>query len=334
MARVLCHASLFLSLLLPAVFAADLCAQRGGGGLGPAAGRPGQASRTPRRSEAVYDRVGAWFVDLRIEAAAEPAEAAAGGRKPDLLSSLPFVKEAKEAGQRALLYLSDPKTDADKHQAYEQATFQDEVGIATRWFVCARIDLTASGAKELAARYGDQAPLFVAFDADGQPRGELSQKGYKASANKLIAYLDKAGGKSGKLTVARFVAQYGELAKELEELERERSELEVKLGKTDGADKEKRAAMQRELDALAAAEQKLVTREAELIQAAQLPPRKPAAVRLGGRGGAQRARGRNGGGNPAGGNPAGGDPAGGDPAGGDPAGGNPGGGGRGRGDGG
>ncbi len=302
-----------LALVLVATTTASLLAQGGGGaggggGRGAAAGASTSGRPGARRSEATYDRVGAWFVDVRIDGELKPADPEA--KEPDMLSTLPFVDQAKADGNRALVYLYDPQADADKHELFERTLFQDEVGIATRFFVCARIDLSAASSKGLKERYGKDAPLFVAFDATKKQVGELSLTGYKANARSLEQMLAKAVGKDQKPGLPQFVKQYGEVVHELEKLEQQTAALDADEDKVEASDKEKRAEIARERKALAAAEKKQFAEERELLEAAKLQPRPAAAVRLGGRGGAQRARGNRG----AGGAPGGGGGA--DPAGG------------------
>ncbi len=340
------HASrpLFVLALCVAVLALPLCAQRGGGGGGgrgggggaggggggggrAAAGNPNQNQnrQAARRSDATYDRVGAWFTDVRIEG--EPAVVDPEAKKKDYIGALPFVTKAKEEKTRSLVYVYDPTTDADAHTAFDMAMFQDEIGIATKLFVCARLDLTAASAKLLLERYRDEAPLFVAYDDDGVEVGIVSMQGYKASPKKLEALLSKAVGKDVEGGLSAFVRSYGDVCKDLEALEKKRAELEADEDKVDRADKQKQAELARERKELDNEEQQLLVKEREVLEAGKPPARPAGAVRLGGRGGAQRARGGRGAG-AGGAAPGGGDPAGGEGGAGggaDPAGGGAGG---------
>ena len=318
------------------VMAMPLCAQRGGsgGGGGGGGGRGGAGGggggraaagnpdanpnrQNARRSEAAYDRVGAWFSDVRIEG--EPAAVDPEAKKKDYVGALPWVTKAKAEGSRSVVYLYDPTTDADKHTAFEREMFGDETGIGTKLFVCARLDLTAASAKLLLERYREEAPLFVVYDEQGVESAVVSMSGYKASPKKLETALAKAVGKSVPGGLSVFTRDYSDVCRQLEQAEKKRAELEADEDKVDRADKQKQAEIARERKALDGEEQKLVAREREILEQAKPPVRPAGAVRLGGRGAAQRGRG--GAGAPGGGGAPGGDPAGrGDPAG-DPAGG-------------
>ena len=322
------HASrpLFVLSLCLAVLASPLCAQRGGGGGGggrgggggggggagggrAAAGNPNQNQnrQAARRSDATYDRVGSWFTEVRIEG--EPAVVDPEAKKKDYVGALPWVAKAKEEKTRSLVYVYDPTSDADAHTAFEMAMFQDEIGIATKLFVCARLDITAASAKLLLERYREEAPLFVAYDDEGVEVGVVSMSGYKASPKKLETLLAKAVGKDVEGGLSGFVRSYGDVCKDLEELEKKRTELEAGEDKVDRADKQKQAEIARERKALDNEEQKLLVQEREVLEAAKPPARPSGAVRLGGRGGAQRARGGRGAGGAA---PGGAAPAGGE----------------------
>jgi len=343
------HASrpLFVLSLCLAVLALPLCAQRGGGGGGggrgggggggagagggrAAAGNPNQNQnrQAARRSDATYDRVGSWFTEVRIEG--EPSVVDPDAKKKDYVGALPWVTKAKDEKTRSLVYVYDATTDADAHTAFEMAMFQDDIGIATKLFVCARLDITAASAKLLLERYREEAPLFVAYDDEGVEVGVVSMSGYKASPKKLETLLDKAVGKDVEGGLSGFVHTYGDVCKDLEALEKKRTELEAAEDKVDRSDKQKQAEIARERKSLDDQEQKLLVKEREVLETANPPARPSGAVRLGGRGGAQRARGGRGAGAdgaaPGGGAPAGGDAGAGggaDPAGGGGAGGSP-----------
>lgn len=308
-----------------AVLAMPLCAQRGGGGGGGGGGRGGGGGgraaggsatspnrQASRRSEATYDRVGAWFTEVRIEG--EPAPVDPAAKKKDFVGALPFVAKAKEEGSRAVVYLFDPSTDADAHTKFETAMSGDDLGIATKLFVCARLDLSATSAKPLLDRYRDEAPLFVVYDDKGVEAATVSMKGYDAAPHRLEAALAKAVGKTVPGGLAAFVRDYGDVSKELEKLEKERSALEKEEDGVDRTDKQKQAEIAKERKALEAEEQKLLAKEREILAKAKPPARPAGAERLGARGAGGRGAGggRAGGGGGAGGAaPGGADPAGG-----------------------
>ena len=334
------RALLVLSACLAAL-AAPLDAQRGGGGggrgggggggggggVGGGGGRAAAGGATNqntnrqagRRSDATYDRVGAWFTDVRIEG--EPAVKDPDAKKKDYIGALPWVTKAKDEGNRSVVYVYDPTTDPDAHQAFEQEMFGDEMGIATKLFVCARLDLTAASAKLLLERYREEAPLFAVYDEAGVEVGVVSMSGYKASPKKLEALLGKAVGKDVQGGLSGFVRDYGEVAKELEAVEKKRVAVEADEDKVDRADKQKQAEIAREKKSIDAEEQKLLGKERDVLNAAKPPERPAGAVRMGGRGAAQRDRGGRAGGAGGAGGGAGDGGAGGGPAGGGPGGG-------------
>ncbi len=299
--------ALFVLSACLAALAAPLDAQRGGGGGGGGGrggggggGGGGRAAaggnlnqntnrQAGRRSDATYDRVGAWFTDVRIEG--EPAVKDPDAKKKDYIGALPWVTKAKDEGNRSVVYVYDPTTDPDAHQAFEQEMFADEIGIATKLFVCARLDITAASAKLLLERYREEAPLFVAYDDAGVEVGVVSMSGYKASPKKLEALLGKAVGKDVEGGLTGFVRDYGEVAKDLEAVEKKRVAVEADEDKVDRADKQKQAEIAREKKAIDSDEAKLLSKERDILNAAKPPERPAGAVRMGGRGAAQRDRG-------------------------------------------
>ncbi len=251
-----------------------------------------------RRSPAIDERVGAFFVPVRVDSAAAPADATKKDKDQDLLAPLPFVVAAVGEKQRSLVYLCDAATDADQHAQFERTLFTDDVGVALRFFACARIDVSAATATALRARYGKQVPLFVAFDAAGKAAGELSMAGFKPDAKGLVDLLDKTVGKQNKLTLGAFVKEYKDVVRDLERLAEQERLLDAKDQKIDSGDKQKRAAIEAERRKLEAEQKKVMAAERELLQQVDLPARAEGAERVGrsGRGGGGRGGGGGGGG--------------------------------------
>jgi hypothetical protein len=88
-----------------------------------------------------------------------------------------------------------------------------------------------------------------------------------------------------------FVRDYGEVAKDLEAVEKKRVAVEADEDKVDRADKQKQAEIAREKKAIDSEEAKLLGKERDILNAAKPPERPAGAVRMGGRGAAQRDRG-------------------------------------------
>lgn len=240
--------------------AASLPAQRGGG-----RGRP----------EAIQERVGCFFADATATAPQEGAEVWTG------IAGLQAAAEKKEM---VLVYLCDAEP---KREQYEQTLFNfDEVGVALRCFRCLKVDLGAW--PEGAARYGQKAPVFLAFGPDGKLAGELSQAGYKAAVNPVIKLLEKAAQGHLKPALPAFVKGYRDVVQGLEQVERDRKTLQDRLGKLDDKDAAKKADLEKDLKQLDQEEQKLLDQEKGLLEKAKVQARDPAAKRIGQRPGRGR----------------------------------------------
>jgi hypothetical protein len=239
--------------------AAPAFAQRGGRG----------------RSEAILARLGNYFVDTQVPATG-------GDMAADPLAEVAMVKEAASAHQLSLLYLYDPKANETKHQQFEQVLFgNEELNIALRCFRCARIDVSANA--EAKAGFGKQAPLFVAFNAEGKRAGEVSMAGYKAVVNPLVQMLAKAATGTVKPALPDFVQRYRGVVHDLEMIEGRRKAIDERMSRLTDKDGERRAELEKDKKTLADDEQKLLATEKELLQKAMVPARDPKAQRLGGR---------------------------------------------------
>src|SRR5262249_27776612 len=154
----------------------------------------------------------------------------------------------------------------------------DELGIALRAFQCGRLDLSADTA--LRAKYGAKAPLFVAFDPEGKPQGELLLAGYKANAAQLVQLLEKTAGAVVKPSLQAFVKDYRDVVHDLELIDGRRKVLQDRQGHIDGKSPDaarKRAELDKERKDLDAEQQKIEAREQQLLTSAKLPARNPDA---------------------------------------------------------
>jgi hypothetical protein len=232
---------------------------------------PAQGGRGRGRAEEIQNRVGAFFSDT-------PAPPA--GDKAADLTMCDLVRAASGYGQPVVLYLFDGGDDKDVREQFERTLFaSDELGIQLRCFHCGRIDLAKADA--LKARYGKQAPLFVVFDKDGKASEPVSMSGYKASATTLGKALVKAAQGAIKPSIEAFAKEYGGLVRDLEQAFAKKKTAQERQAKA-GADKQKRAEADKDLEVAEAAVQKLLDKEKALLTKVTLPERPADAQRLGG----------------------------------------------------
>ncbi len=267
-----------------ALLAAPAVAQGRGGGGGGAAGGAGRMRRAPE----IDERVGAFFATVPPVAGAPTDGAEADPKTADLLTQLPFVVAAAGSRQRSVVYLYDATASPEAQGQFERALFTDEVGVALRFFVAGRIDVSAASAGPLRQRYGKQLPLFVAFDAGGKRSGEVSM-GTRPDPKALVALLDRTVGKANQLALPAFVKQYLDVVRDLEQLAVELQQIDDRQQRADSADKQKRAELDKERKQNAAAQKKALAAERALLEKVDLPPRAEGSERVGrggGRGGA------------------------------------------------
>jgi hypothetical protein len=235
-----------------------------------------------RRSEAIQQRVGSWFVDVEL-----PAGEPAAGQDP--LAAVALVQDARQSNQLTVLYLFDPTANPEKQRMFEQTVFgNDEVGVSLRCFRCGRMDVTKWPAGKDREQAQKRAPVFVVFDEHGKQAGELAMTGYKAAINPLVQLLGKAASGHVKPTLAAFVEQYRDLVRDLEQIEQKRRAIDEAILRLTSKDDKKRADLEQELKALAAEEQKLFEAEKGLVEKAKVVPRDENGVRMGERGGRGR----------------------------------------------
>jgi len=244
-----------LLLALPA------SAQGGGGG-----------GRGRQRPEEILNRVGAFFTDTNGPTA--------DGDKVADLATTEMVRAAVAAEQLCVLYLHNSADEKDTREQFERMLFAgDELGIELRCFHCGRIDLSKEPA--LKTKYGDQAPLFIAFDKTGKPGEIVSMNGYKVAANALSKQLEKAAQGVIKPPLATFAKEYGGLVRDLENLLGRKKISRDRYAKA-GSDKAKRAEADKDLKEIEAEEAKVLEKEKEMLGKMRLPERGEKAQRLGG----------------------------------------------------
>ncbi|MFY9341038.1 MAG: hypothetical protein WAT39_01020, partial [Planctomycetota bacterium] len=225
------------------------------------------------RAEEINNRVGAFFTDTK-----GPAPE---GDKAGDLAKADMVRAAAGVGQLSVLYLVNGSDDADVRDTFERTVLGgDEIGIMLRCFHCGRVDLKDEPA--LAAKFGKQAPLFVAFDKDGKAGDIVAMAGYKAQPKALETVLVKAAQGTIKPSLTAFAKDYGGLVRDLEQVLNKKKLAKERLAKA-GADKEKRADCEKDLAGAEKDEQKLVEQESTMLGRIGLPDRPEGARRLGGR---------------------------------------------------
>ena len=241
-----------------------------------AGGRAGRGGRNAwRRPEEISNRVAVYFKEI------DGPET--DGKKVADLNTIELVRAAAAADQVAVLYLHDGELEERPVKAFEAMLFRadvkgDELGIKLRLFHCGQIDISKDPA--LKERYGKKAPLFVAFDKSGKELKPVSMTGLKPNPTALESLLDRASKGAFKPLLPTFAKKYGKLVVDLEKLLKERSEAETDQAKA-GNDKAKQNKANRELDAIAKAEQKLLEKEQEMLADMNFPER--GNKRLGGR---------------------------------------------------
>ncbi|HEX6811437.1 MAG TPA: hypothetical protein VF384_07430 [Planctomycetota bacterium] len=257
--------ALVASFGLAALLTLPVSAQGGGGG-----GRR-------QRPEEIQNRVGAFFSDI--------SGPTADGDKIDLATT-EFVRAAVAKEQLSVLYLHIGTDEQDTRENFERMLFaSDELGIELRCFHCGRIDLSKEPA--LKTKYGDQAPLFIAFDKTGKAGDIVSMNGYKVAANALSKQLEKVAQGALKPALATFAKEYGGLVRDLENLLGRKKISKDRYAKA-GSDKAKRAEADKDLREIEAEEEKVKAKEKEMLAKMQLPQRAENAQRLGGREGGGR----------------------------------------------
>ncbi|HZN42052.1 MAG TPA: hypothetical protein VFD82_24845 [Planctomycetota bacterium] len=253
---------LAVSLGVAVLLALPASAQGGGGGGG----------RGRQRPEEIINRVGVFFTDV--------SGPAADGDKVADLATTELVRAAAGAEQLSVLYLHNGNDEKDVREQFERMLFAgDELGIELRCFHCGRIDLAKEPA--LKTKYGDQAPLFVAFDKKGQAGEIVSMNGYKVAANALSKQLEKAAQGVLKPALATFAKDYAGFVRDLEQALNKKKLARERYAKA-GSDKIKRAEIEKDLKLAESEEEKILAREKEMLEKMRLPERPATAQRLGG----------------------------------------------------
>jgi hypothetical protein len=254
---------LALSFGVAVLLAVPASAQGGGGGGG---------GRGRQRPEEIQNRVGAFFDDIH-------GPATEGDKVADLATT-DLVRAAASAEQLSVLYLHNSADEKDVREQFERMLFAgDELGIELRCFHCGRIDVSKEPA--LKTKYGDKVPLFVAFDKSGKPGEIVSMSGYKIAANELGKQLEKAAQGALKPALATFAKDYGGFVRDLEQALNKKKLARERYAKA-GADKAKRAEVEKDIKLAEDEEKKLLEHEKEMLEKMRLPERPATAQRVGG----------------------------------------------------
>ncbi|MFK7741635.1 MAG: pentapeptide repeat-containing protein [Planctomycetota bacterium] len=198
---------------------------------------------------------------------------ASDGDKVADLNTIELVRNAVATKQASLLYLHDKKDPEDTRQRFEASLFRysqagDELGLRMRLVHCGRIDIADDAAMQ--KRYGDDVPLFIAFDKDGKQVKELSMAGYEAEPQKLASLLDRAAKGTSKTSMKTWAKRYAKLLEDLEELFQEKASIESEKAKS-RRDKVKVQDADRQLARLDKTLQKMMAKEQKLLQVMRMP---------------------------------------------------------------
>ena len=256
-------------------------------GLADSIQAQGRGFRGP--PEAVRTRGGSYFVDASLSDAGDDVTGTARWAETD------HVKQAVDEGHLSLLYLFDPEANKKKHERFETSLFNhSNLNVSLKLFKCARVNLTQDDAAEPTDE--KKAPFFVVFDAKGKCVGEVSMRGYKASAAPLLKLLNSAakrhakgeakgdGKRRAKLTLPAFVKKYRDFLNDLTQLEARKSALESKRARLENqppVDRAKMAKLEKDEAQLQKSEEKLLANETKILTSAKIPPRDEKARRVG-----------------------------------------------------
>jgi len=261
-----------LATVAVALFATDVVdAQRRGGRGG---GRNWRQQW--RRPEEISNRVAVYFKDVE-------GPETDGEKKVADLNTIELVRAASSANQVTVLYLHDGELDERAVRNFETMLFRadakgDSLGVKLRLFHCGQIDISKDPA--LKHRFGKKAPLFVAFDKAGKELRGVSMTGLKPNPGALEGLLDRASKQAFKPTLPAFAKKYTKLVQDLEKALKEKSEAESDQAKA-GNDKAKQKKAQKQIEAAAKVEQKLLEKEQEMLADMRFPER--GNKKLGGR---------------------------------------------------
>ncbi len=269
------------------LLAATLDAQRGGGGRGGKGGggrggKGGGGGKGGRFDEARL-RLNPSFTSVvppsaRTEApngTPDGAKAADGAKsKSDELAAhfaqFREIAASGKSGRPALLYLysaADPeKLGKFEHQ---MLTFRSEaLCCGMKAFTLLKLDV----GRDPVAReeYEKKLPVFLAFDKTGALADEVSLRGYKPNAGKVLKLLYKAAKGYGTMPLPKFVGGYRKFVNKWDQLARDKKGLAKKIDAA-GAPSKKHSKEQEKLDKR---ERELLEMEKELLDAIRPTPPK------------------------------------------------------------
>jgi len=241
-----------------------------------------------RRPEEITSRVGAYFTETQSPRT--------DGDKIAPLNTIDLVRAAASAGQVTLLYLHDSEADRTVVRQFESALFKtdksgDVLGFKMRMFHCGQMDVSTEPAMK--KRYGDDVPMFIAFDKTGKELPKVSMKGYKAKASALESLVDKASSGAFKPSLKTLAKKYAGIVEDLEEALKEKSEAEQEATKAENKSDRKKA--EKKVEAAEKAKEKALEKEEKLLEKLRQPAR--GTKKLGGRNNRRGQQGNTGKGN-------------------------------------
>jgi hypothetical protein len=184
------------------------------------------------------------------------------------------VREAAKKGQLSLLYIYDSGDDAKRIATFEETLFKNEsLALALKPYRCLKLDAAKDSiAKE---RFGRAVPYFIAFDVKGEAAADVSLRGYKSSTKSVLGILVKASRGHGKMPLMTFVKNYRTFLNDLDKLEDRKETLAKKKARLEQAGPRARSKLrevEKEAEAVAADEAKLLATEKRLLEAVKAPP--------------------------------------------------------------
>jgi hypothetical protein len=214
----------------------------------------------------------------RISAKFDPAKSPGTGEKAQdktagYLESFKQLADAKKNGQLALVYIFDSKN--AKQRSFDTTmTANEELGIALKLFRRVGVDV----AKDAIAReqFGNNVPMFVAYNAKGVRIGDTELRGYKPKFSGLMRLLGKAAKGHGKMSLKSFVKNYRSILNKIDQIENKKGNVAAAIARANGNAK-KIKDLSKKSDELQKDEAKILENEKKVLtaaKAADLPPTK------------------------------------------------------------
>lgn len=210
-------------------------------------------------------RISAKFDPAKSPGTGEKATEKTGDNSAGYLESFKQLADAKKAGQLVLVYVFDSKN--EKQKPFDSTmTANEELGIALKLFRRVGVDV----AKDAIAReqFGNNVPMFVAYDAKGQRVGDTELRGYKPKFSGLMRLLGKAAKGHGKMSVKSFVKSYRSILNKIDQIESKKGTVAAAMARANGNAKKIRE-LNKKNEALLKQEAKILENEKKVLTAAK-----------------------------------------------------------------